>query len=346
MAASDSDDTDERSPSALLLMGARAFTDLFDDARLRRLRQLVHLVDPIRVDDLATDRARARLADAEYLLTGWGGPALDAEVLGAAPRLRGVVHTGGSVKHLVSPELWERGIIVTSAADANAIPVAEFTLAMILLEAKRAPSYIEGYDRSREVAGAWRDAIPPAVTFGGTVGIVGLSRVGRRVAELLRPFDLEVLVADPHIDRAVSASVGARLAVLDDLMSASDVVTIHAPELPETRHLIDARRLGMLRPGAVLINTARGSLVDTDALIARCRGGLMRAVLDVTDPEPLPADSPLFDTPGIVLSPHIAGAMHAETLRLTDSALDDLEALVTGRVPRHRVDAASLGVIA
>jgi len=346
MAASVSDDTDEHAPSALLLMGARAFADLFDDARLERLRRLVRLPSPIRVDTLATAEARARLAETDYLLTGWGGPAIGADLLAAAPRLRGLIHTGGSVKHLVSPELWDRGIVVTSAADANAIPVAEFTLATILLEAKRAPAYIEGYARSRDVAGAWRDAIPPAITFGGTVGIVGLSRVGRRVAELLRPFDLDVLAADPHVDRDFAASVGARLTDLDELMAASDVVTIHAPELPETRHLIDARRLRMLRPDAVLINTARGSLVDTDALIARCREGLLRAVLDVTDPEPLPANSPLFETPGIVLSPHIAGAMHAETLRLTDSALDDLEALVGGRAPRHRVDAASLGVIA
>lgn len=346
MAATVSDDTIERPPSALLLMGARAFRDLFDDSRLQRLNRLVRLPDPIRIDTVSTAAARARLAETEYLLTGWGGPAIGEDLLTAAPRLRAIIHTGGSVKHLVSPGLWERGIVVTSAAEANAIPVAEFTLATILLEAKRAPSYIDGYARSRDMAGAWRDEIPPAVTFGGTVGIVGLSRVGRRVAELLRPFDLEVIAADPYVDADSAASVGARLTDLDDLMAASDVVTIHAPALRETRHLIDERRLRMLRPDAVLINTARGSLVDTNALIARCRSGLLRAVLDVTDPEPLQADSPLFETPGIVLTPHIAGAMHAETRRLTDSALDDLEALIGGGVPRHAVDAASIGVSA
>lgn len=346
MAASVSDDTAAHPPSAVLLMGARAFDDLFDAPRLARLRRLVRVDDPVRLDALDTAQAHRRLGDVEYLLTGWGGPALSESILDAAPRLRGVIHTGGSVKHLVPPAFWDRGVVVTSAAEANAIPVAEFTLATILLEAKRAPAYIEGYARSREVAGAWRDVIPPAVTFGGTVGIVGLSRVGRRVAELLRPFDLRVLAADPHADPADAAAVGARLTDLDDLLRASDVVTIHAPELPETRRLLDARRLGMLRPDAVLINTARGSLIDTEALMARCRAGLLRAVLDVTDPEPLGPDSPLFDTPGIVLSPHIAGAMHAETRRLADSALDDLDALVHGRVARHRVDGASLGIIA
>src|SRR3546814_15827507 len=92
----------------------------------------------------------------------------------------------------------------------------------------------------------------------------------------------------------------------------------------------DARRIALLRPDAVVINTARGTLIDTDALVRRCRAGTLRAILDVTDPEPLPADSVLFDTPGIVLSPHIAGAMHAETRRLADSALDEIERLCQG----------------
>jgi len=346
MAASVDADTSDRQPTAVLVMGERTFDDLFDAARLERLMRSVRLDTPIRVDDLRAPGAAARLSEADYLLTGWGTPTLGVDVLDAAPRLKGVVHTGGSVKHLIAPEFWDRGVVVTSAADANAIPVAEFTLATILLEAKRAPAYIEGYARSREVGGGWRDEIAPAVTFGGTVGIIGLSRVGRRVAELLRMFDLEVLASDPYADHALAASVGARLTELETLLRASDVVTIHAPELPETRHLLGAERLRLMRPGAVLINTARGSLIDTDALIARCRAGVLRAVLDVTEPEPLPVDSPLFETPGIVLSPHIAGAMHAETLRLTDSALDDLEALIAGRDAPHRVDLASLGIIA
>src|SRR5690606_18262403 len=137
------------------------------------------------------------------------------------------------------------------------------TLATILLEGKRAASYIDGYRRHRELGGAWRDAIPSAVNFGGTVGIIGLSRVGRRVAELLRPFELEVLVADPHASAADVAAVGAHLVDLDSLLSASDIVSVHAPELPDTYHLLDARRIALLRPDAVVINTARGTLIDT-----------------------------------------------------------------------------------
>ncbi|WP_239065787.1 hydroxyacid dehydrogenase [Microbacterium hibisci] len=333
-------------PHALVAMGADAFADLFDPPRLSTLRATATIDDPLRVDDLTAPQTLPRLREAEILITGWGGPRLGPELLSMAPRLRAVLHAGGSVKGHVSPAFWEAGVLVTSAADANAVPVAEYTLAMILLEAKRAPSYIEGYARSRDVAGAWRRDIPPALGFGGTVGIVGLSRVGRRVADLLRPFDLRVLVADPLQDERSAALAGARLTSLDDLLAESDIVTLHAPELPETRHLIDARRMALLRPHSVIINTARGSLVDTEALIARCRTGTLRAILDVTDPEPLPSHSPLFTTPGVVMSPHIAGAMHAETHRLADAVLEELRRVAQGQPPRHRIDRASLGFIA
>lgn len=333
-------------PSGLLLMNARAFTDLFDSVRLTRLHQLVALGDPIRLDDLHGSDIAARLAHTEILVTGWGSPMLGPDLLAAAPALRAVIHTGGSVKQHVSPAFWDHGILVTSAADANAIPVAEFTLATILLEGKRVAHYVDGYRRHREVGGAWRDAIPPAINFGGTVGIVGLSRVGRRVAELLRPFEFEVLVADPHATAADASAVDARLVDLDTMLAASDIVSVHAPELPDTHHLLDARRIALMRRHAVLINTARGSLIDTDALIRRCSAGTLRAILDVTDPEPLPRDSVLFDAPGIILSPHIAGAMNAETGRLADSALDEIDRLRQGLPPAHRVEGESLGIIA
>jgi len=333
-------------PTALVTMGESAFADLFDPPRSARLRTLAHLAEPVRLDELSSPQATVRLQDVDVLITGWGTPRLGAEVLAAAPRLRAVLHAGGSVKGHVSQAFWDAGVLVTSAADANAIPVAEFTIATILLEGKRNAQYVAGYARERDVAGAWRDRIPPVVNFGGTVGIVGLSRVGRRVAGLLRPFDFDVLASDPLADPREAALLGVRLVELDELLVRSDIVTLHAPELPETRGLLDARRLGLLRRDAVLVNTARGSLIDTDALIERCRTGRLRAILDVSDPEPLPADSPLFTTPGIVLSPHIAGAMQSETHRLADTVLDELARIAEGRPPLHRVDRTSLEFIA
>lgn len=333
-------------PRTLVVMGEPHFRDLFDAARRDRLAALADLRGPVPSASFDDPAVRAELATAEALVTGWGCPPLTTEVLAAAPALKAVFHAGGSVKANIPPAGWERGLVVTSAATANARPVAEFTLATILLEGKRTWRYVDGYRTHRDAPDDWRADVPPSRNLGGVVGLVGLSRVGRRVAELLRPFDLSVLAADPLATPAEAAALGARLVPLDDLLRVSDLVSLHAPELPETHHLLDRRRLALLRDDAVLVNTARGSLIDTDALIAECRTGRLRAVLDVTEPEPLPADSPLYDLPNVQLTPHIAGSMQAETHRLADSALDELERFTVGLPLQHRVGPGGLDTIA
>src|SRR5205823_13361354 len=135
---------------------------------------------------------------------------------------------------------------------------------------------------------------------------------GRRVIALLRPFDFDVVVSDPSLDQAQARELGVQLAELDDLLRASHIVSLHAPSLPSTHQLIDRRRLGLMRDGATLINTARGALVDQAALSDELVAGRINAVLDVTEPWVLPADSPLCSLPNVVLTPHIAGALGVE----------------------------------
>jgi len=178
------------------------------------------------------------------------------------------------------------------------------------------------------------------------VGIVGASHVGRRVLELLRPFDFEVLVADPYLSTADAAALGARLVELDALIAASDLVSLHAPALPETHELIDRRRLALMRDGAVLINTARGCLVDGAALEAELVSGRIDAVIDTTEPEVLPADSPLYELPNVCLTPHIAGAMGTETLRLATLAIDEIERYTQGQPFRYPVRRDDLARVA
>ncbi|TDE90341.1 hydroxyacid dehydrogenase [Occultella glacieicola] len=329
-------------PHALVLMSDAAFGELFDPPRVERLRRGVSLPVDFLSLDVSSPAARDRLARTEVLITGWGSPTITAAVLDAAPALSTVFFTGGSVKAHISPACWSRGLVVTSAADANAIPVAEFTVGTILLEGKRARTYAAGYRAHRDISGDWRASVPPTINNGGVVSLVGLSRVGRRVAALLRPFDLTVLAVDPYASRAEAASLGARLVGLDEALRCGDIVSLHAPSLPATRHLIDADRLALMRDGAVLINTARGTLVDTAALIEHCRSGRIRAVLDVTDPEELPTDSALFELPSVELTPHIAGSMQAEAHRLADSALEELERFRRGEPLRHAVDPRTL----
>ncbi|TDD64880.1 hydroxyacid dehydrogenase [Jiangella aurantiaca] len=327
--------------SALLVMSDAAYRDLFDDALRERLETLADLALPVPVATFADAAVQAALGGTDVLVTSWGCPPIDADVLAGAPRLRAVLHAAGSVKHHVTDACWDRGLAVTTAAAANAVPVAEYTLAAILAAGKRVPQFAAGY-RAHPGELGWRDGVDDASNYRRVVGVVGFSRIGRRVVDLLRPFDLTVLVADPYADPVAVAAAGAELVELDDLLARSDVVTLHAPSLPETRHLIDARRCDLMRDGATLINTARGALVDHAALTAECERGRLHAVLDVTEPEPLPPDSPLYRLPNVVLTPHIAGALGSECRRLTALALDELERLAAGEPLRYEVRRADL----
>jgi phosphoglycerate dehydrogenase-like enzyme len=291
------------------------------------------LFDPAR---LAAVAALVPLEAAEVVLSGWGCPPLDAARLERAPALRAIVHAAGGVKGHVTDACWDRGLLVSTAAAANAEPVAEYTLARILLANKAADRMAREY-RSRRAPIDLVSEFPDVGNLGKTVGIVGLSRIGRRVVELLEPFDLHVLVSDPYVEGSVE---------LDALLAASDVVSLHAPSLPSTRHMLDARRLALLRDGATLINTARGALIDQDALVAELVRGRIDAVIDVTEPEVLPAGSPLYELPNVVLTPHIAGALGVEVRRLGDSALDELERFARGEPFAHPVTRADLDRIA
>jgi phosphoglycerate dehydrogenase-like enzyme len=176
--------------------------------------------------------------------------------------------------------------------------------------------------------------------------VVGASRIGRRVIELLAPFDLDLLVSDPYLDAAAARRLGARLVGLDELFARSDVVSLHAPAVPATRGMIGAALLAAMRTGATLINTARGSLVDQDALVEQLRTGRIKAVLDVTEPEVTPADSPLWELPNVILTPHAAGALGNELHRLGAVAVDEVARLVAGEPLRHPVDPATLAITA
>ncbi|MFI5707357.1 hydroxyacid dehydrogenase [Kribbella sp. NPDC051620] len=285
---------------------------------------------------------RAALGEVDVLLTGWGCPAITPEVLAAAPRLKAIIHAAGSVKGFVDPAAFERGVQVSSAVVANALPVAEFTVATIVLSGKRAFRLGAEYRINKHRPDP--SAVPG--NYGSTVGLLGASRIGRMVAERLRAFDLEVLISDPYLSAADAAELGAELVELDDLFSRSDILSVHAPLLPETVGLVDARLLGLLKDGSVLINTARGRIVDAAALERECVAGRLDAVLDVTDPEPLPPDSPLLDLPNVFLTPHLAGAVGNEVARLGELAVSELERFAAGAPLHHVISSTELGRIA
>ena len=321
-----------RRAAALFAMRRDVAEAAFPAAGRDRLDALVEIDRHLTVTDFGAARARESLGDAEILLTGWGCPMLDAEVLDAAPNLRAVIHAAGSVKHHLGPDFWARGILASSAADANAYPVAQFTLSLILLSGKRT------FEMARRYAeGGFKEAAtsPRFGNVGRTVGVIGASRIGRLVLPMLAREGFRVLLSDPTLTAAgaavlVPAPGSVELVELDELLRRSDVVTVHAPSLPETRHLLDDARLSLMRDGSVLVNTARGALVDTEALVRHCAAGRIDAFLDVTDPEPLPPGHPLFLLPNVVVTPHLAGAMGTEVAALGDFAIDEVERYLKG----------------
>lgn len=311
-------------PTARLAMGPKVLPGVFPPDVLDRLGRVVTLDR----DHLITSFDDEDLAAVEILVTSWRCPVIDDAALEVMPELRAVVHGAGSVKRHVTPEVLRRGIQVSSAAAANAIPVAEFTIAMVVLSAKRTFEVAQAY--AAGTAGPGHVPGERTGVYNSTVGVIGASKIGRAVIPQFKALGANVLVSDPYLGDAQAAELGAELVDLDELFRRSDTVTIHAPALAATQHMVDARRLKFLRDGAVVINTARGALVDTDALTEECRSGRISAILDVTDPEPLPSGHPLFEMPNVLVTPHLAGARGRELRRLGEFAVADVERLVRG----------------
>ncbi|MFF8731540.1 hydroxyacid dehydrogenase [Streptomyces sp. NPDC015171] len=323
-------------PAAVYVMDPAIADEVLPEELRTRLSGLVRLTPgPSRSTAQAAFPAAfpAALAEAEILISGWGCPRLTADVLAGAPRLRAVMHAAGSVKSLVSEAVWERGIVVSSAADANAGPVVSYALALITLAARRTLTSAARY------GAGWPDFAGRTGADGTTVGIVGASRIGRGVLAGLRQSDAgyRLLLNDPYVTDEEARRLGAERVELAELCRRSAVVSVHAPLLPETTGLLDAGMLGLIPDGGALVNTARGAIVDTEALTRACASGRLEAYLDVTDPEPLPPGHPLLALPNVLITPHIAGAQGREVRRLGEYAVTELERWLTGKPLRGQV---------
>ncbi|WP_406089763.1 hydroxyacid dehydrogenase [Streptomyces sp. NBC_01013] len=334
-----------RRPRAAVAMQPGTAAALLNAPSLAALAQACDLAPLPVLDDFTTDRARDVLADTELLITGWGCPPLDAAVLAAAPRLRAVVHTAGSVRGHITDACWERGIEVSSAAAANALPVAEYTVAMILLSGKRVLERARDY-RSERRRDNWLTTSPVVGNYGRTVGVLSASLIGRRVIELLRPYDLRVLLHDPYVSDAEAAELGVRPVGLGELFARSDLVSVHTPLLPATHGLVSRELLMSMRPDAVLLNTSRGAVVDQEALVDVLALDRIRAVLDVTDPDALPAGHPLWECENALITPHLAGSQGNEWQRLVDLAVGETERWAAGDGFAHPVRRERLAYLA
>ncbi len=243
------------------------------------------------------------------------------------------------IDHVDLDAATDRGIVVSHCPDYCTDEVADHAMALILALNRRIVETNEDLhkgawvDRSYYTQQILRGPMPPLREL--TLGIVGFGRIGRAVWRRATPFGLRIVVNDPYLDSAVAAEAGVELLSLDELAAQSDIITLHCPLTDETRGMIDSAFFDKVKPRAVLVNTARGGLVDMDAIAAALTDGRLAAAgLDVVVPEPLPSDSPLYALPNVILTPHAAYYSERSRVQVRIDTLNAALSVLRGMYPR------------
>jgi phosphoglycerate dehydrogenase-like enzyme len=328
--------------TAIYLLPQPSFDLIYGPEERADIAQRVEVLDPLVVPDVMSKHVD-QLAAAELIFSGWGAPKLDETLLASMPKLRAVFYGAGSIRGITTEAFWNRSIPITSAYAANAVPVAEYALATILLSLKRFWALSPSIRRNpsdqqvRSCPGAYRS----------TVGLVSLGMVGRRVRELLRSFDLRVIAYDPYLPAADAAALGVEPVGLDELFRRADVVSLHTPWIKETEGMITGAHFSAMKQGATFINTARGAVVSEPGMIAVLQQRPdLTAILDVTHPEPPVSGSPLYTLPNVILTPHIAGSMFTECRRMGRYMVEELDRFLAGQPLRWGISREKSRVLA
>jgi phosphoglycerate dehydrogenase-like enzyme len=316
-----------RRRQAIVIIESQSLDMVFGPREIEAISRHVHFVAPPQTrESIAVNPSVLR--DVELVFGGWGMPALDDELLAAAPKLSTIFYAAGAVGSWMTEAAWDRGIIVTTASEANSIPVAEFTLATVLFSLKHGWSLTRRTRAERTYPD--RNGAPGA--FESTVGLVSLGSIGARVASMLRAFDLNLIAHDPYVTGEHASALGVELVPLMELFERSDVVSLHTPELPETVGMIAGRHIAEMKEGATLINTSRGPLIrEEEMLDVLQRRPDLHAVLDTVCIEPPPLHSRLYSLDNVTLTPHIAGSVGGECRRMAQFMVEELERYVSGQ---------------
>lgn len=305
----------------------------FPDRLIQRLSAR-HELARLRADNPSRREWLEQLRGADAVITHWGCPKIDASALDACARLKVIAHAAGSVAGVCSDAVFERGVTVLSANEVMSRYVAEAILGH-LIAGLRGCRELDARMRAGE---EWPKTERPSESlFGAKLGFVGLGMVGRALLKLLAPFNPEVIVYDPYIPGdALSAYKFARRAdTLEDALRDTDAVSVHASKTRDTYHMLNGRALALLKDGALLVNCARGAVIDEAALVKELTGGRIRAALDVYETEPLPALSALRRLDNAMLQPHTAGS--PSRWHMTEAIIDDLERIDRGEAPRYQI---------
>jgi phosphoglycerate dehydrogenase-like enzyme len=323
-------------PRVVVLAPAPLFRSFFDGAAQRRLGR------SFRWSRLGgrvlAGRLRAAVSEADALVTTWDSPRLGEDLVRLAPRLRFIGHCGGEVKGRFAGALFSR-LTITNAPAPMARPVAELAVTFLLQAARNLDAYREALRRPSNAVYArlHRDGGGEETLAGRTVALLGFGKIGRAVAEMLAPFGPRLLVHDPYVPARAVRRAGAIPASWGQALRAPYLV-LAAALTDRTRGLLDAASLARLPDGAVVVNVARGGLLDLEALTREVRAGRLRCALDVTDPEePLPPRHPLRRARGAVVTPHVGAAQGEVRRQIAGIVMGDLERFFRGRGVHNRV---------
>lgn len=329
-------------PHAILLGNPPSLSEVYPEDLRLRFAEFVDLHPvPLAPQDLIANPDL--LHRTEIVLGTWGLPQFDADLLSQMPALRAIFYAAGSVKGFVTDALWDRQITVVSAAAANAVPVAEYTVGAILLSLKHFFANVEATRATHSF-----DRLPNGPgNFRSTVGIISLGQIGRLVIEKLKVFDHRILAHDPYAPPQLFTELGVTSVGLEQIFEQADVISLHAPWIPATVGMIHHDLLQRMKPGATFINTSRGALVREPDLFAVLESRPdLTAIIDVTHPEPPVPDSPFYLLPNIRLTPHIAGSIGPECARMGWLVHDELARWLGGQPLLHAVTRAQLALMA
>ncbi|TCZ74681.1 hydroxyacid dehydrogenase [Paenibacillus albiflavus] len=309
------------------------FSTFFSDDLIRQLEEVGEVCWNEQDTHYTSEQYGEKLKDMDVVITGWGVPVLDEDVLQNANKLRLVAHTGGSVKPYISDAVYEKGIRVVSGNEVFAESVAESVIAYALASLRDIPRYSSELKQGKWPTGFYNEGL-----LDKTIGIVGYGMISKFVVQMLKVFHAKIKVYSGHISQEELDKHGMEKASLEDIFSTCDIVSIHSAMTPANYHLITEDLLNRMREGALLINTARGAIIDEEALCRVLASRNIRAVLDVYKVEPLPAGHPLMDLDNALLMPHMGGPTIDRRLIVTQSLIDNIHRFIEGRELKCEID--------
>lgn len=315
------------------------FSHVYSDLVMEKLREIpdVELIsEPVYLDELPKKAALTR--QAQIIFSNWGMPEIARETIRAYfPALKAVFYAGSSVKPFAYP-FFELGVRIFATGEANAAPAAEYTLANILLankgvfRASRLYTDGEGYKKAR------REVEMRSGNYHAKVGLIGVGRVGSRVAELLKAFDVEVLAYDPYLSPFRAKALGVTIAELEEMFSDCDVISSHLPSNPQTRGMLNYDLFSLMQPYATFINAALCEpVVEADLIRALQEVPTRTAILDSLVHENDPANDTFLTMENVILTPHIAGSFGGELERMGEQLVEACTDFMAARPCRHEL---------